>query len=260
MINLANEVIVLTGANGLLGRELTNALLKQGAKVAAIDVNYDGFDLEFKNIAEDRLKKFKTDITNDGELEKCLEQIFNHFKRIDGLINNAAINPKVEGAQIQFVSLNDISYSQWKDELDVGLYGLVNCSRYIAKYMSKNDSGGSIVNIGSDYGHIAPKQHLYEQGMKKPITYSVVKHGVIGATKYLATYFAQDNIRINAVSPGGISNGQDSEFVSRISKEIPLGRMAKVSEISGAVMFLLSKESSYITGQDLIVDGGRSVW
>ena len=258
-MQLTNKVIVLTGANGLLGKTFIQSLLAEGASLALIDLSFDE-EIMKKFSGDNRVQIFNIDITNEYELEKCFQVIFEHFSRIDGLVNNAAINPKVEDTLSNMTGLDSLNYSNWKKELDVGLYGAVLCSKFAFKYIAQNSDGGSIVNIGSDYGHLAPKQSLYKENSKKPITYSVVKFGLIGATKYLATYFAYKKVRVNALSPGGIFNGQDIDFVEKISREIPLSRMAQSDEICGALVFLLSDKSTYVTGLDLIIDGGRSAW
>jgi len=175
------------------------------------------------------------------------------------LINNAALNPKFQVSKNN--NLENFDLQQWNKEISVGLTGVFLLSKIIGTKMKKK--GGVIVNISSDLGIIAPDQRLYEaknSSFKKPITYSAIKHGVIGITKYLSTYYAKFGIRVNCLCPGSVFDEQDKKFVKKISKLIPMSRMAKVDEYKSAIQFLCSDASSYMTGQNLIIDGGRSVW
>jgi NAD(P)-dependent dehydrogenase (short-subunit alcohol dehydrogenase family) len=187
---------------------------------------------------------------------------------VDILVNNAAIDPKVndhgmgEGSRLENFSLDE-----WNFQIEIGLTGAFLCSRVFGSEMAKNQKGGVILNIASDLSVISPDHRLYRKlGMPecsqpvKPVTYSVIKSGLIGLTRYVATYWADNGIRCNALSPGGISNGQNEEFIRRINKLIPLGRMAHKDEYKGAVQFLCSDASSYMNGQNIVIDGGRSIW
>ena len=186
---------------------------------------------------------------------------------MDILINNAARNPKVENADGQdFSRLEHFPWEQWRQDLDVGLGGAFNCAKVFGHQMAQQ-GGGVIINIASDLGVIAPDQRLYrKEGLEsneqpvKPVTYSVVKHGLIGLTKYLATYWCEQGVRCNALSPGGVYAGQNDVFVAKLAQLIPLGRMAGVDEYRGAIAFLCSDASSYMNGSNLIIDGGRSAW
>ena len=188
---------------------------------------------------------------------------------IDILVNNAAIDPKVTAAPgvMHSSRLEAFSLPQWNMEIAVGLTGAMLCSQTFGTRMAERGHG-VILNIASDLGVIAPDQRLYRRADAtsegeqpvKPVTYSVIKHGLIGLTKYLATYWAEHGVRVNALSPGGVYNGQDSGFVDRVTRLIPQQRMANVDEYRSAVQFLCSDASSYMTGQNLILDGGRSVW
>ena len=156
-------------------------------------------------------------------------------------------------------SFEDFSHTRWNKELSVGLTGAFLMSKYFGQLMRKNEKN-VIVNISSDLSVIAPNQKLYSHLKSfKPVTYSVIKFGIVGLTKYLAAYWAKKNIRVNSLSPGGIYNFQDKIFVNKLKKEIPLGRMATVDEYKGSIKYLCSEESSYMTGHNLVVDGGRSV-
>jgi NAD(P)-dependent dehydrogenase (short-subunit alcohol dehydrogenase family) len=185
------------------------------------------------------------------------------------LINNAANNPTYENIKQEFDATKRFeSYpiEAWNDDIAVGLTGSFLCSQMIGSHMAKS-IGGVILNISSDLGIIAPDQRIYkkddlsdDQQPTKPVTYSVIKSGLIGLTKYLATYWADKNIRANALVPGGVYTGQDEIFVSKLTNLIPLGRMANIDEYKAAVLFLVSEASAYMTGNMLVMDGGRSCW
>lgn len=207
------------------------------------------------------------DITRPEQLEAARDRVLERFSRIDILINNAANNPRVEAAAGNAWSrLENFPLEVWQADLAVGLTGAFLCSKVFGTEMARRRSG-VIVNVASDLGVIAPDQRLYRQeGLPddqqpvKPVTYSVVKTGLIGLTRDPATYWADANVRVNAISPGGVYNGQPDEFVARLRRLIPLDRMAHVGEYQGAILFLCSDASSYMTGANLIVDGGRSCW
>ena len=203
----------------------------------------------------------------------ALEQISLNGSIPSIIVNNAAINPKatdlMEGQQVQHPSrLEFIALDSWTKEIEVGLTGAFLVSRIFGQRMAHSGTGGTIVNIASDLSVIAPDQRLYqinefldeESQPVKPVTYSVIKSGLIGLTKYLATYWADKGIRCNAISPGGVFDGQSDSFVQRLTSRIPLGRMASTDEYRSTIQFLCSDASAYMTGQNLVVDGGRSIW
>jgi NAD(P)-dependent dehydrogenase (short-subunit alcohol dehydrogenase family) len=202
-------------------------------------------------------------------VERFSEELANKKIRVDILINNAARNPKVSN-KTDFVKsqrLETLDMEEWFDDLHVGLTGPLLMSKVFGGLMAVDGKGGVIINIASDLSVIAPDQRLYSiEGSKdneqpvKPVSYSVVKTGLVGLTRYLATYWADKNVRVNALSPGGVFENQPSEFVSRVQNLIPMGRMADRSEYRGAIQFLCSDASSYMTGHNLIIDGGRSIW
>lgn len=207
------------------------------------------------------------DITQPAEVENALVQLRAELGRIDILINNAANNPKVEAnAKTQFSRLENFPLEMWETDLAVGLTGAFLCSKIFGAEMARCGRG-VILNIASDLALISPDQRLYrvegvreEQQPVKPVTYSVIKSGLIGLTRYLATYWADRGVRVNAISPGGVYTTQPEEFTARLAELIPLGRMARADEYQAAIVFLCSDASSYMTGSNLVIDGGRTCW
>ena len=209
----------------------------------------------------------EADITQPQSVRSACARILQHLGRIDILINNAANNPKMEASdKVNFARLENFPLAQWEADLSVGLTGAFLCAQVFGEVMARQGRG-VILNVASDLALIAPDQRLYrkdglpaERQPVKPVTYSVVKSGLIGLTRYLATYWCEQGVRCNAISPGGVFDGQSDEFVRRVSALIPLGRMARVDEYQGTIVFLCSDASSYMTGSNLVIDGGRSCW
>ena len=267
---LEERVAVITGGAGLLGEKHAEAVMDAGGTAVLWDINGKVLEERRQSLAE-RYKAlvdtFTVDITDPDSIRKGFSYVLEKFQRIDILINNAANDPKVEpGEKLNWGRLENLSLQRWEAEVSVGLTGAFLCSQIIGTRMARN-GGGVILNIASDLGIIAPDQRIYEQpGLAadeqpvKPVTYSVIKHGIIGLTKYLATYWAEKNVRVNAISPGGVYNRQPDTFVHKLTHLIPLGRMAEMDEYKAAVLFLISDASSYMTGSNLIVDGGRTCW
>lgn len=249
--NLTNKNIIITGGNGFLGSQIIDALLNERANVYIIDIK--------QRNKKSSAKYFKSDITNENELVKIL----NYFKlkkiKIDVLINNAAIDYPPSKSENNKLKLEEFSNELWDKDISVSLKGSYLCTKVFGTYMSKSKKG-SIINVSSDLGIIAPDQRIYKDiGFTKPITYSVIKHGIIGLTKYTASYWGKKNIRCNAIAPGGIFNKQDSSFIKKINQLIPMGRMAKKNEYNGLILFLCSDLSSYMTGSVVVADGGRTI-
>jgi len=271
LFSLQDQVAVITGGGGMLGYQHAAAIAEYGGKIALMDINRQGMeknaDLLRSTYGSDVLT-LDVDVTKLESVEASKATLLAHFGAVHILINNAARNPKIEdSSDINFSRLENFPTEQWKLDLDVGLGGAFNCSKVFGSHMAKTGAGGVIVNIASDLGVIAPDQRLYKVDGRpdhlqpaKPVSYSVVKHGLIGLTKYLATYWCEQGIRCNSLSPGGVYAGQNDIFVSKLTQLIPMGRMAKPDEYRGAIVFLCSNASSYLNGANLVVDGGRSVW
>ncbi|MBT7753091.1 MAG: SDR family oxidoreductase, partial [Gammaproteobacteria bacterium] len=218
---------------------------------------------------EDKIFLKEMDVSCVDDIHSVANYLEELDIRLDILINNAAIDPKVtkkEGIK-ETSRLENFSLDQWNNQISVGLTGAFLCSQVFGSKMAADNKGGVILNIASDLSVISPDQRLYKkEGLGadeqpvKPVTYSVIKSGLVGLTRYLATYWSDQNIRSNALSPGGVFNEQDDKFVKQLSSLIPLGRMANKDEYRSAVQFLCSDASSYLNGQNVIMDGGRSIW
>jgi NAD(P)-dependent dehydrogenase (short-subunit alcohol dehydrogenase family) len=268
--DLTGRVAVITGGAGLLGEQHARAIAKAGGIPVLVDIHQQ----RASERAEELSREYgvaaigcAVDITKQDKLEALCDEIVARFGRLDILINNAANNPKMEtGSEVNFSRLENFPLAQWEADIAVGLTGAFLCSKVFGNYMASH-GGGVIVNVASDLALVAPDQRIYRQpGVPvdlqpvKPVTYSVVKSGLVGLTRYLATYWAANKVRVNAISPGGVFNSQPEDFVERLTNLIPLGRMAAINEYQGAIVFLCSDASSYMTGTNLVVDGGRSCW
>jgi NAD(P)-dependent dehydrogenase (short-subunit alcohol dehydrogenase family) len=268
--SLEKKVIVVTGGVGLMGEKHAEAIMEFGGIPLLLDIDdKKGRIIEdsLNNSFEQNCKFIKCDITKEEQVKEINNWIVSKFNRIDGLINNAAINPKYDSIKSNNKSrLENFDISKWNEDLSVGLTGALICSKVFGYEMSKSN-GGVILNISSDLGLIAPDQRIYEKvGIAsdeqpvKPVSYSIIKHGLIGLTKYLSTYWNDKGVRCNSLCPGGIYTGQDENFVNNLTKLIPLGRMASKNEYKAVIVFLLSSASNYMTGSHLVIDGGRTAW
>jgi NAD(P)-dependent dehydrogenase (short-subunit alcohol dehydrogenase family) len=270
LFDLTDQVAIITGGTGLLGQQHAEAIARGGGIPVLADIRLNNIEpqsMEWKNRFGNLACAIQTDITQPDSVNALLKSVLDKFGRIDILINNAANNPKMEKtSDVEFSRLEYFSLKQWEADIAVGLTGAFLCSQIIGREMARNKRG-VIINVASDLAVIAPDQRLYrqpglpeEQQPVKPVTYSVVKTGLIGLTRYLATYWAESGIRVNAISPGGVYNDQPEDFVRRLSNLIPLGRMANLDEYQAAIIYLCSDASSYMTGFNLVIDGGRSCW
>lgn len=268
---LDGKIILITGAAGLLGRQHADAISSFGGTPILLDLDQTELDdlaLELNNKYDVGAAGFVVDITSETEIQSNAEFLMSKFGQVDGLINNAANNPKMENNDnIDFSRLENFSLDSWNKDLQIGLTGAFLCAKHYGFAISKNSSGGSIVNISSDLGLIAPDQRLYaKKGLPahlqsvKPVTYSVVKAGLIGLTRYISSYWIDRNVRCNAMCPGGIENGQSEDFLREVSLRIPMNRLAKSHEYQGTLIWMLSDASSYLNGAVIPVDGGRTAW
>lgn len=271
--DLAGKTALITGAAGLLGVEHAAALLESGAMVVLTDIGETSLAAARESLSQNakasRIQTRVMDVSKPEAIRGVAESLAAEGVRVDILVNNAAIDPKVKGDEgvLETSRLENFPLEQWDLQLAVGLTGAFLCSQVFGTAMARDGKGGVILNIASDLSVFAPDQRLYrKEGLAeemqpvKPVTYSVIKAGLVGLTRYLATYWADKGVRCNALSPGGVFNGQGDEFVHRLTSLIPLGRMANHDEYRAAVQFLCSDASAYLNGQNIVMDGGRSVW
>ncbi len=267
--SLEGKVIIITGGAGLMGAKHAEAIVEANGIAVLWDIDAKAAGTVAESISGGsgaEITADRVDITDLESIKDGFERVLKRHGKADGLINNAANDPKVDASDdLAWSRFENFSLDAWNMDMGVGLTGAFLCSQVVGSWMAEN-GGGVIVNIASDLSVISPDQRLYrQQGLAddrqpvKPVTYSIVKHGLIGLTKYLATYWAKQNIRVNAISPGGIYTGQPEEFVARLTDLIPMGRMANKDEYKSAIVFLCSNASGYMNGQNLIMDGGRTV-
>lgn len=252
--DLKDKAIIISGGSGFLGLQFCKSFTKAGSFVIIIDKKKPKLSNK-KNFF------FNCDITNELEVRRISKTIKKKFKKIHALINCAAIdyNPKIK-IKKKDLSLENFNLNIWERDINVGLKGSLITTKIFGTIMSNQKTGGKIINISSDLGIIAPDQRIYKNlNFIKPVTYSAIKHGIIGLTKYTAAYWASKKINCNAIAPGGMENGQDIRFIKKISNLIPLGRMAKKNELNSLVEFLSSEASDYMTGSVVVIDGGRSI-
>ena len=270
---ITDRVCIITGGGGLIGLKHAEAVIEGGGIPVLLDIVQAGMDRNISILKEEygddiRVETFITDITKRESIEKVRDVLLEKYGHIDVLINNAANNPKVEGGarNIDSLRFTEFPVDLWNQDVAVGLTGAMLCAQVFGGQMEKQKKG-IVLNISSDYGIIAPDQRIYrKEGIPedeqpvKPVSYSVVKHGIIGLTKYLAIYWADKGIRVNTLCPASLSNGQDEEFVKKISNLIPLGRMSDPDEYVCTVLYMISDAATYMTGSTVICDGGRTSW
>ncbi len=270
MFDLQGKVAIVTGGAGMLGKEYCRAFAEVSAHVVIADLRGGAAQDYASDISADGNPKaigVETDVTDKMSVQSMVTRTLDEFGRIDILVNNAALDPKfdTEHASEHTYTFEDYPLDLWNESVAVDLTGMFLCSQAVAPAMLKQESG-VIINICSTYGVVGPDQRLYERDdptqtrTYKPITYSVTKSAVLGLTRYLATYWAGKKIRVNALTLGGVFNKHDEEFVRRYSYRTPMGRMAEKSEYCGALLFVASDAASYMTGANLVVDGGWTAW
>lgn len=266
--SMAGSVAVVTGGAGLLGRQFSRILAQAGAKVLVADLNGDAAQAQADSILAEGLSAVacSVNVTDSQSTKAMVKKAIDLFGRLDVLVNSAALDPKFDPQNQSAQSTNafeNYPLQAWRDTLDVNLTGMFLVSQAAVIPMLAQEQG-VIVNISSIYGLVGPDQGIYripgERDKFKPVDYSVTKAGVLGLTHYLAAYYAGKNIRVNALTPGGVYNEHDEGFVKNYSARTVMGRMAEIDEMNGAMLFLASDASSYMTGANLIVDGGWTTW
>jgi 2-deoxy-D-gluconate 3-dehydrogenase len=263
-------VAVVTGGVGLLGTEFCRTLAEAGAAVVVVDLSAEKCAAVADSLvrAGYRVLTVSTDITQPESVKALVEKVMSTFGRLDILVNSAALDPKFDpeasARGIAPGSFEDYPLEQWNAALNVNLTGMFLVTQACVKPMLAQGKKGSIINICSTYGLNGPDQRIYiKDGNRvafKPAYYTTTKAGVMGFTKYLAAYYAGTEIRVNALTPGGVYNNHEEYFVKNYSAKTILGRMAKKDEMNGALLFLASDASSYMTGNNVIVDGGWTAW
>jgi len=266
--DMTGKTAIITGAAGLLGKQFCLALAQAGANVVMADLEKKPVlenEVEFREMGLNALA-LEVDVSDPDSTKAMVERALTVFGSVDVLVNSAALDPKFDSAGVSAQGANafeSFSLDAWRQALDVNLTGMFLSSQAAVVPMLKQGQG-VIVNICSMYGLVGPDQRLYERpdGTRqfKPVYYSTTKAGVLGFTRYLATYYAGKNIRVNALTPGGVFNDHDEVFTTQYSARTVLGRMANLDEMNGAMLFLCSDASSYMTGSNLVVDGGWTAW
>ncbi len=267
LFDLTGRVAVVTGGAGFLGQQFSEALVEAGADLVVADIDQAQAASYAKVLQSSgsNVLGIGLDVTDPISVQALIDQTIDRFGRLDILVNSAALDPKFEGSSVEehATSFEEFSLQSWKDALDVNLTGMFLTCQAAARVMKKVGRG-SIINICSTYGIAGPDQRLYESlgepRLYKPVYYTVSKAGVLGLTKYIATYYEGTEIRCNALSPGGVERGHQESFKQAYASRTVLGRMAYPHEMKGSIVFLASDASSYMTGTNLIVDGGWTAW
>lgn len=272
LFNMNDKVVIITGGTGLLGMEYAKTLSFAGAHIVLVDLNEHRCREKAKELEKEFNKKMlgiKADVGNQHEVKQMVKNVEQEFGTIDVLINNAAFNCPVEQKGCNFALFEDYSLELWKKSIDVNLTGMFLCCQEVIKVMKRKHTEGSIINISSIYGVIAPDQQIYasithptdpSKQFIKPVDYATTKSGILNFTRYLAAMYGKDNIRVNTLTLGGVWDHQDEIFVKNYSLKTPLGRMANKTDYNGAIIFLASDASKYMTGTNLIIDGGWTCW
>ncbi len=272
--SLTGKVAIVTGGPGLLGREFCHTLAEAGAAVAVADIDADGVNAVATQLIESGYHALgvATDVTQPESVHALVQETLSTFSRLDILVNSAALDPKFDPEALEQMAkkgavsgaFENYPLQSWKAALDVNLTGMFLCCQAAVAPMLAQGKKGSIINICSTYGLVAPDQRIYQRDGKqtsyKPVYYSVTKAGVLGLTRYLSAYYAGTEIRVNALTPGGVFNNHDEVFLKAYTARTVMGRMANKDEMNGALLYLASDASSYMTGSNLVVDGGWTAW
>ncbi len=270
LFDLTGRVAVITGGAGMLGAEHAEAIAGAGGIPVLADVRSEEAEALAQRIERDfgiAASAVRADVADEAQVAALRDEVLGRYGRIDVLVNNAAIDPKVTSDWgLEESRLDRFPLEQWHTDIAVGLTGAFLCARTLGEEMARRGRG-AIVNVASEFALIGPDQRLYrrpdlpeEEQPVKPVSYVVVKSALLGLTRYLATYWARSGVRVNALTPGGVRADQPEEFVRRYSELVPMGRMAERDEYRGAIVFLCSDASSFMTGANLVVDGGRTCW
>jgi NAD(P)-dependent dehydrogenase (short-subunit alcohol dehydrogenase family) len=266
MFDIKNKVVIITGGAGLIGSRYAVALSEKGAYPIIADLNGKKAIELAQSLPAAKGLGIGVDITNPDSIKVMLNSVLDKFGKIDALVNNAALDPKFdpEHADQHSASFENLSLDVWRQSLEVNMTGMFLCTQAVVRQMLKQKKG-VIVNVSSIYGMCGPDQRLYEKNdgsipNYKPITYTVTKSAVFGFTKYLAAYYGRKGIRVNTLTLGGVFNNHEKEFAEKYSWRTTIGRMADKDEYCGALIYLISDASSYMTGSNLVVDGGWTAW
>jgi NAD(P)-dependent dehydrogenase (short-subunit alcohol dehydrogenase family) len=267
--SLQDRVAVVTGALGLIGKHHCHALAEAGAHVAVVDLDDDASSA-FADELSTRWKRTMfgqgVNITDAASIRRFRDSLLQTLGKIDVLVNNAAMNDMFESpsAAAELSKFENYPLELWQQSLEVNVTGTFLCCQILGTEMVKR-GGGSIINVASTYGIVGPDQSLYrqpdgKQTFFKSASYPATKGAIIAFTRFLAAYWGESNVRVNTLSPGGVENAQDDFFVRKYAARTPLGRMARPTDYKGALVFLASDASSYMTGANLVVDGGWTAW
>ena len=267
LFDLTDQTAIVTGGSGLLGRQFSKTLVEAGARVVIADIDETAAAAVADTLTESgyQAAAVQVDVTDPGSADRMAKNAVGLFGSLDVLVNSAAMDPKFEPGQAaqHTNAFEDYPLQSWREALDVNLTGMFLSSQAAARVMVEQGKG-SIINICSTYGLAGPDQRIYQREGEppryKPVYYSVTKAGVLGLTRYLAAYYAGTQLRTNALTPGGVYNDHDEDFVRAYSYRAIMGRMAEKHEMNGALLFLASDASSYMTGANLVVDGGWTAW
>lgn len=262
--NLNKNNIIITGGGGFLARSFSEKIIQYNGNPILIDNNTEkltGTKNYLKHKINFNVDTYKCNLSKEESVKKLFGKLKKRYQSLDILINNAAPNPTENQLKKVDYNLDNFSIDTWNNHLNAGLTSAFLCSKYYGKLNNKNQR--CVINISSDLGIIAPNQNLYKTKKKvsyKPVTYSVMKHGIIGLTKYCSTFWIEKKIRCNALAFGGVENNQSKEFLNKVNKLIPMGRLAKYNEYDSTLIYMISEASSYMNGSVVIIDGGRTSW